>query len=60
MKKANKRLKIKAPFFYFGGKSMIAELVWKLLGKDIKRYFEPFAGRFGFGILCASLGDVYR
>ncbi|WP_302271897.1 DNA adenine methylase [Brachyspira aalborgi] len=44
MKKANKRLKIKAPFFYFGGKSMIAELVWKLLGKDIKRYFEPFAG----------------
>ena len=44
MKNANKRHKVKAPFFYFGGKSMIAELVWKLLGNDIKRYFEPFAG----------------
>lgn len=44
MKNINKRRKIKAPFFYFGGKSMIAELVWRLLGKDIKRYFEPFAG----------------
>lgn len=44
MRNAKKRLKVKAPFFYFGGKSRIAKLVWQLLGNDIKRYFEPFAG----------------
>lgn len=34
----------KAPFVYFGGKSNIASFVWLLLGSNIKRYFEPFAG----------------
>jgi len=34
---------IKAPFPYFGGKSLIADTVWHYLG-DVKRYIEPFAG----------------
>lgn len=36
--------KLKAPFSYFGGKGKVADLVWSLLGNDISRYFEPFAG----------------
>lgn len=39
-----KQHKIKAPFCYFGGKSAVADLVWELIGNDVKRYFEPFAG----------------
>ncbi len=35
---------MKAPFSYFGGKSAVAPFIWKLLGDDIKRYFEPFGG----------------
>lgn len=34
---------LKAPFPYFGGKSMIADVVWKYLG-DVKQYIEPFGG----------------
>lgn len=32
-----------APFPYFGGKSMIADLIWRRLG-CVKRYIEPFFG----------------
>jgi DNA adenine methylase len=35
--------KLKAPFPYFGGKGLIADIVWNYLG-DVKRYIEPFAG----------------
>ena len=34
---------LKAPFPYFGGKSLIAADVWRLFG-PIKNYVEPFAG----------------
>jgi len=34
---------LKAPFVYFGGKSMIADVVWRYLG-DVKQYIEPFFG----------------
>jgi hypothetical protein len=34
---------LKAPFPYFGGKSLIADQVWARLG-DTKNYVEPFAG----------------
>lgn len=35
--------RLKAPFPYFGGKAMIADLVWHYLG-DVKQYIEPFFG----------------
>lgn len=35
--------KLKAPFPYFGGKSMVAGMVWELLG-DVDNYIEPFCG----------------
>ena len=38
MKKSHK---VKAPFCYFGGKSSVADLIWELIGNDVKRYFEP-------------------
>ena len=34
---------LKAPFPYFGGKGLIADIVWKYLG-DVKQYIEPFFG----------------
>lgn len=34
---------LRAPFPYFGGKSRIAEVVWRALG-DVGGYVEPFAG----------------
>lgn len=34
---------LKAPFPYPGGKSRVADLVWKRLG-DVQNYCEPFAG----------------
>ena len=34
---------LKAPFPYFGGKSLIAEKVWAMLG-ECRFYAEPFAG----------------
>lgn len=34
---------LRAPFPYFGGKSMIADLIWRRLG-CVKRYIEPFFG----------------
>jgi len=38
-----KKGKMKAPFIYFGGKSMIAPKIWELLGNP-EHYLEPFAG----------------
>lgn len=35
--------KLKAPFQYFGGKSLIADKVWSLLG-DCDMYIQPFFG----------------
>ena len=32
-----------APFPYFGGKSSVADIIWKRLG-DVKHYIEPFFG----------------
>lgn len=34
---------LKSPFPYFGGKSRVADLVWKRLG-DVDNFVEPFAG----------------
>jgi len=34
---------LKAPFPYFGGKSAVADIVWKALG-DCGHYIEPFCG----------------
>lgn len=34
---------LRAPFPYFGGKSEVAPLVWKRLGRP-KQYIEPFCG----------------
>lgn len=34
---------LKAPFPYFGGKGLIADIVWIHLG-DVKQYIEPFFG----------------
>jgi len=34
---------LKAPFPWFGGKSMAAELIWDRFG-DVENYIEPFAG----------------
>jgi len=35
---------LKAPFPYFGGKSLAAKLVWQALGVDVVNYVEPFFG----------------
>ena len=35
--------KLKAPFPYFGGKSRVADVIWRALGNP-KNYIEPFCG----------------
>lgn len=35
--------KLKAPFPWFGGKSRVADVVWRAFG-EVKNYVEPFAG----------------
>lgn len=35
---------MKAPFPYFGGKSRVAALVWRALGRNVPNYIEPFFG----------------
>ena len=35
---------MRAPFPYFGGKSSIADEIWRRLGQDAPNYVEPFAG----------------
>jgi DNA adenine methylase len=34
---------LKAPFPWFGGKSMVADVVWRAFG-DVRNYVEPFFG----------------
>jgi site-specific DNA-adenine methylase len=36
-------IQLKAPFPYFGGKGMIADVIWSYLG-DVKQYIEPCVG----------------
>lgn len=43
---------LRAPFPYFGGKSMIADLIWRRLG-CVKSYIEPFFW-FGCGFIKTS------
>jgi len=38
-----RRLHMKAPFPYFGGKAKVAPVVWQALG-DVAHYMEPFCG----------------
>lgn len=40
---SDRKLPLKAPFPYPGGKSRVADLVWSRLG-DVDNYVEPFAG----------------
>jgi len=35
---------LKAPFPYFGGKSAVANVIWKALGPETQVYIEPFCG----------------
>ena len=35
---------LRAPFPWFGGKALAADLVWQYLGADIGNYVEPFFG----------------
>lgn len=42
---------IKAPFPYFGGKSTIASIIWRHLGK-VKNYVEPFCGSAAALLAC--------
>lgn len=35
---------LRAPFPYFGGKSRVADVVWRALGADVPNYIEPNAG----------------
>jgi len=35
---------IRAPFPWFGGKALAADLIWARLGADIGNFIEPFAG----------------
>ncbi len=34
----------KPPFPWFGGKSAVADVVWRAIGADVKNYVEPFFG----------------
>lgn len=47
---------MKAPFPYFGGKSLIAHIVWRALG-DTPNYIEPF---FGSGAMLLARPDRHR
>ncbi len=47
---------LKAPFPYFGGKSKVASVVWKLLGQP-KHYLEPF---FGSGAVLLGRPDYHQ
>ena len=48
--------KLKAPFPWFGGKSKVADLVWKRFGK-VENYVEPF---FGSGAVLLGSPRVHR
>ena len=39
-----RNLAYQPPFVYFGGKSLVADVVWQALGADVPNYIEPFCG----------------
>lgn len=47
---------LRAPFPYFGGKSAVADVVWRAIGADVKNYVEPFAG--SLAVLLARPGGA--
>ena len=47
---------MRAPFPYFGGKSRVADVVWRELGADVPNYVEPFAG--SLAVLLARPGGA--
>ncbi|NPU90005.1 MAG: DNA adenine methylase [Fervidobacterium sp.] len=49
-------MSLKAPFPYFGGKSMVADIVWQYLGNP-KVYIEPFFGS-GAVLLARPIVDL--
>lgn len=49
---------IKAPFPWFGGKSRVADVVWRAFGADVPNYVEPFAG--SLAVLLARPGGSGR
>lgn len=48
---------LKAPFPYFGGKSIVAAKIWRVLG-DVDNYLEPFGG--SLAVLLARPQDHHR
>jgi DNA adenine methylase len=49
--------RLRAPFPYFGGKTKIADRVWRALGNDLEHYLEPF---FGSGAVLFSCPNPPR
>lgn len=49
---------LRAPFPYFGGKSRVAEIVWRALGADVPSYVEFFAG--SAAVLLARPGGGWK
>lgn len=47
---------LKAPFPWFGGKSLAAPAIWAAIGADVPNYVEPFAG--GLGTLLGRPGGA--
>lgn len=47
---------LKAPFPWFGGKSLAAPAIWAAIGADVPNYVEPFAG--GLGALLGRPGGA--
>jgi site-specific DNA-adenine methylase len=45
---------LRAPFPWFGGKALAADLTWSRFGSDIKNYVEPFFGSGGLGVAAAG------
>lgn len=47
---------LRAPFPWFGGKSRVADVVWRAFGPDVNNYVEPFAG--SLAVLLARPGGA--
>lgn len=50
---------LRAPFPWFGGKALAADLVWERFGLDVKNYIEPFFGS-GAILLNAPEGTSFK
>lgn len=48
---------LRAPFPWFGGKSLAAPLIWRAFG-DVPNYVEPFAGSLAVLLARAQVGKV--